>query len=130
MHGREIRPGCSPIFGYGTGVAKEITWEFGGHATLPFLASYVSRGSLRSTFRGNDLDVGSALDPVLVALDIQRLAVKLLGLGVKQVAVCQVIRRRKWRNFSYEEGAARVIKISDYLEHFCNDTKGVFFVEA
>ena len=76
---------------------------------------------------GNDLDAGSAPDPVLVALDIQRLAVKLLGLGVKQVAVCQVIRRRKWRNFSYEECAARVFQVNDYLEHFCNDTEGIFF---
>ena len=66
---------------------------------------------------GNDLDAGSALDPVLVALDIHRLAVKLLGLGTKQVAVCQIIHRRKWPSFSYEEGAARVVQVNEYLEH-------------
>ena len=39
---------------------------------------------------GNNLDAGSAPDPVLVALDIQCLAVKLLGLGIKQVTICQI----------------------------------------
>ena len=98
-----------------------------------FLASghdayrYVSRGCLRSTSGGNDLDAGSAPDPVVVVLDIQRLAVKLLGLGVKQVAVGQIIRRRKWHNLSYEEGAAHVVQVNEYLKHFCNNTEGIFF---
>ena len=73
---------------------------------------------------GNDPGVKSAPSPVLMALNIQRRADKLFDLGARNVAVCQTIRR--WRNFSYEEGAARVIQVNEYLEHFCNDTEWIF----
>ena len=76
---------------------------------------------------GNDWDVKSAPDPCMVACDLQRLASELLAMGVSPVAVCQVVRRQRWRNFSFEEGAARVIALNAELESLCKGVDGMFF---
>lgn len=76
---------------------------------------------------GNDLDGRSYPDPIMVAIDIQRLAVRLLGTGVRRVVVCQICRRQRWRNSSYAVGADRVVQINRYLDAFCSDTDGISF---
>ena len=76
---------------------------------------------------GNYICGRSASPPIMVALDVLRLARRLLESGTKRVAVCQVCRRSRWRGLSYEEGAARVIEINRYLEAFCRDSDCVFF---
>ena len=76
---------------------------------------------------GNDLDGKSAPDPCVVACDLQRLASELLAMGVSRVAVCQVVRRQWWQNFSFEEGVARVITLNEKLESLCKGVDGMFF---
>jgi len=76
---------------------------------------------------GNDICARSASSPIMVAMDVLRLARRLLESGTKRVAVCQVCRRRSWRGLTHEEGTARVIEINRYLEAFCRDSDGVFF---
>ena len=85
MHGRETRPGCSLIFGYRTGVVNYLGIR---GATLPSLSTpaamthiamfHVCADVYILHLGGNDLGAGSAPDPVLVALDIQRLAINCL----------------------------------------------------
>ena len=75
----------------------------------------------------NDLDGKSAPDPCMVAGDLQRFASELLAMGVSRFAVCQVVRRQRWRNFSFEEGAARVIALNAELESLCKGVDGMFF---
>ena len=76
---------------------------------------------------GNDICDRAASPPIMVALDVLRLARRLLDVGTRRVDVCQVCRRSRWRGLSYEDGAARVIEINRYLEAFCRDSDGVFF---
>ena len=57
---------------------------------------------------GNDLD--SQIPPQMIGMRIYELARDVVARHscVKQIVVCQAIRRRKWQHLSYEEGAARV----------------------
>ena len=73
---------------------------------------------------GNDL---STVTPVMVALDIIRLARMLLSSGVQCVCVGQVCRRLPWRNVSHSVGDSLAQELNAYLESFSNDTEGVFF---
>ena len=64
---------------------------------------------------------------VMVASDIQRLVARLVQSGVRSVAVCQVVRRLKWRKASFEVGAARAHQLNSYLKAFSEDMPFVFF---
>ena len=76
---------------------------------------------------GSDICGRAASPPIMVALDVLRLARRLLEAGTSHVVVCQVCRRSRWRGLSFEDGAARVIEINRHLEAFCRDSDGVFF---
>ena len=73
---------------------------------------------------GNDLTTAT---PVMVALDIIRLARRLLSAGVQCVCVGQVCRRLCWRNVTHSVGDSLAQELNSYLEAFSNDTEGVFF---
>ena len=53
---------------------------------------------------GNDICGRAASPPIMVALDVFRLARRLLEAGTRRVVVCQVCRRSRWRGLSYEDG--------------------------
>ena len=76
---------------------------------------------------GNDLDSRSFPNPIMVAIDIQRLALRLLGAEVKRVVVCQICRRQRWRRSSFSIGAERVVQVNRYLGLFCDETEGISF---
>ena len=73
---------------------------------------------------GNDL---STATPVMISLDIIRLARRLLSSGFQCVCVGQVCRHLRWRNVIYLVGASLVQELNAYLESFSIDTEGVFF---
>ena len=75
---------------------------------------------------GNDLDKRYA-NPEAVTASLQLLMMELLAVGVRLVAVCQLVRRRKWRNFSFAVGSARVQQINASLAEFCQRTRGVLY---
>ena len=75
----------------------------------------------------NDLDSQAASTPVMVALDIHRLASRLLASGVKCVCVGQVCCRQQFQTCEYSVGASRVQELNTYLRAFSEDTDGVFF---
>ena len=75
---------------------------------------------------GNSLDRRST-SPAMVALDIIRLANRLLESGVRCGCVGQVCRRLKWRTFNFSVGASYVQELNKYLAAFSSDTDGVFF---
>ena len=75
---------------------------------------------------GNSVDRPST-SPAMVALDIIRLAKRLLESGVTCVCVGQVCRRLKWRTCNFSVGASRVQELNTYLTAFSSDTDGVFF---
>ena len=73
---------------------------------------------------GNDFPAST---PVMIALDIFRLARRLLASGVQCVCIGQVCRRLRWRNVTYAVGASLVQELNYYLESFSRDTEGMFF---
>ena len=73
---------------------------------------------------GNDL---STAKPVMIALDIIRLARRLLSSGVQCVCVGQICRRLRWRNVTHSVGDSLAQELNAYLESFSNDTEDVFF---
>ena len=73
---------------------------------------------------GNDFPAST---PVMIALDIVRLARRLLASGVQCVCIGQVCRRLRWRTVTYVVGASLVQELNYYLESFSRDTEGVFF---
>ena len=76
---------------------------------------------------GNSIAGSGLPDLALVALDIHRLVARLVQYGVRSVAVCQVVRRLKWRNVTFEVGAARADRLNAYLKAFSEDMPFVFF---
>ena len=68
-----------------------------------------------------------ASTPVMIALDIFRLARRLLASGVQCVCIGRVCRRLRWRTVTYSVGASLVQELNYYLESFSRDTDGVFF---
>lgn len=74
---------------------------------------------------GNDLD-SSASSPQLVGLRLYECAKFLVGLGVKQVAVCQIVPRSSWRYLPTLVGNDKVDSINEFLEAVCND-QSIFF---
>ena len=76
---------------------------------------------------GNSISGSGPPDLVMVAIDIPRLVARLVQSGVSSVAVCQVVRRLKWRNASFEVGAARVDQLNSHLKAFSDDMPFVFF---
>ena len=76
---------------------------------------------------GNSISGSDQPDLLMVALDIHRLVARLVESGVRSVAVCQICRCLKWRNASFEVGAARAAQLNSYLEAFCDDMPYVFF---
>ena len=73
------------------------------------------------------LDARSFPNPIMVAIDIQRLALRLLDAGVQRVVVCQICRRHRWRWSSFSIVAERVIQVNWYLGLFCDETEGISF---
>ena len=73
---------------------------------------------------GNDFPAST---PLMIALDIFRLARRLLASGVQCVCIGQVCRRLRWRTVTYAVGASLVQELNYYLESFSRDTEGVFF---
>ena len=75
---------------------------------------------------GNDLDKRYANTEAVTA-NLQLLMMELLAIGAQRVAVCQLVRRRKWHNFSYDVGCARVQQVNEWVAEFCKRTEGVFY---
>ena len=76
---------------------------------------------------GNSIYGSGPPDLVMVAIDIHRQVARLVQSGVRSVAVCQVVRRLKWRNANFEVGAAMVDQLNSYLKAFSEDTPIIFF---
>ena len=57
--------------------------------------------------------------PQAVGSQIGRLGDKLLALGVRQVFLCQIERRKKWRHFDLDTGAVRVASANAALQSAC-----------
>ena len=76
---------------------------------------------------GNSISGSGQPDLVMVAIDIHRLVAQLVQSDVSSVAVCQVVRRLKWRNASFEVGAARADQLNSHLKAFSDDMPFVFF---
>ena len=76
---------------------------------------------------GNSIAGSGPPDLAMVAIDIHRLVARLVQYGVRSVAVCQVVRRLKWRNVTFEVGAARADQLNSYLKAFSEDMPFVFF---
>ena len=57
---------------------------------------------------GNDLDGKFPSPPEAVRSQLGRLGDEWLTLGVRQVCLCQIERRKKWCHFDFDTGAARV----------------------
>ena len=75
----------------------------------------------------NDLDSQAASTPVMVALDIHRLANRLLASGIKCGCVWQAVYRLQFQTCDYSVGTSRVQELNTYLKAFSEDTEGVFF---
>lgn len=83
---------------------------------------------------GNDLDSDDvARDPRMalhIATDIMRETRRWLCVpGVKQIAICQVLCREKWRKLSQEQGRQAVYQINGLLKAACADERKRFFWE-
>ena len=112
---RSASPTSAGLFGDFTVAGRpcEIAYEGIRGATVATLLSpsVMSRVVARRAdvvilhIAGNDICGRSASPPIMVALDVLRLARRLLESGTKRVAVCQVCQRSRWRGLSYEEGA-------------------------
>ena len=76
---------------------------------------------------GNDLDGKSPAPPEAVGLQLGRLGDELLALGVRQVCLCQIERRKKWRHFDFDTGAARVASANAALQSACGGRRGLFY---
>ena len=76
---------------------------------------------------GNDLDGKSPPPPEAVGLQLGRLGDELLALGVRQVCLCQIERRKKWRHFDFDTGAARVASANAALQSACGGRRGLFY---
>ena len=75
---------------------------------------------------GNSLDrLSTSL--AMVALDIIRLAKRVLESCVRCVCVGQVCHRLKWHTFNISAGTACVQELNTYLAAFSSDTDCVFF---
>ena len=75
----------------------------------------------------NDLDIQTASTPVMVALDIHRLASRLLASGVKCVCVGQAVCHLQWQTCENSIMASRVRELNTYFKAFSEDMEGVFF---
>ena len=76
---------------------------------------------------GNDLDGKSPPPPEAVGAQLGRLGDELLALGVRQVCLCQIGRRKKWRHFDFTTGAARVASANAALQSACGGRRGMFY---
>ena len=76
---------------------------------------------------GNDLDGKSPPPPVAVGSQLGRLGDELLALGVGQVCLCQLERRKKWRHFDFATGAARVASANAALQSTCGWCRVLFY---
>ena len=76
---------------------------------------------------GNDLDGKSPPPPEAVGSQLGRLGDELLALGVRQVCLCQIERRKKWRHFDFDTGAARVASANAALQSACGGRRGLFY---
>ena len=75
---------------------------------------------------GNDLDGKFPPPPEAVGSQLGRLGDELLALGVRQVCLCLIERRKKWRHFDYDTGAARVASANTALQSACGGRRGLF----
>ena len=76
---------------------------------------------------GNDLDGKFPPPPEAVGLQLGRLGDELLALGVRQACLCQIERRKKWRHFDFDTGAARVASANTALQSACEGRRGLFY---
>ena len=60
-------------------------------------------------------------------MQLGRLGDELLALGVRQVCLCQIERRKKWRHFDFDTGAARVASANAALQSACGGRRGLFY---
>ena len=67
---------------------------------------------------GNDLD-GKFPPPPEAGSQLGRLGYELLALGDRQVCLCQIERRKKWRHFDLDAGAAPVASANAALQSAC-----------
>ena len=76
---------------------------------------------------GNDIDNASSIPPQFVGMQLYIFAKELVAAGVANVIVCQVIRRRSWRNFDFQEGARHVTCINEFLAAACSGLEHIAF---
>ena len=76
---------------------------------------------------GNDLDGKFPPPPEAVGSQLGRLGDELLALGVRQVCLWQIERRKKWRYFNFDTGAARVASANAALQSACGGRRGLFY---
>ena len=76
---------------------------------------------------GNALDGEFPPPPETVGSQLGRLGDELLALGVRQVCLCQIERRKKWRHFDYDTGATRVASANTALQSACEGRRGLLY---
>ena len=76
---------------------------------------------------GNDLDGKFPPPPEAMGSQLGRLGDELLALSVRQVCLCQIERRMKWRHFDFDTGAARVASANTALQSECEGRRGLFY---
>ena len=76
---------------------------------------------------GNDIDNARGFPPQGVGMQIYELAKRYRAEGVKQVVVCQIVRREKWRHFSFQDGTQAAIMANEFLEAACAGCPGITF---
>ena len=76
---------------------------------------------------GNDLDSKSRPPPQLVGMRIFECAKQIISLGVSRVVVCQIVRREKWRQFSYEAGTMAVTDANEFMQAACGGHATISF---
>ena len=78
---------------------------------------------------GNDLEGKFPPPPEAVGSQLGRLGDDLLALGVRQVCLCQIDRRKKLRHFDFDTGAARVASANAALQSTCGGggCRGLFY---
>ena len=75
----------------------------------------------------NDVDGKFPPPPEAVGSQLGRLGDELLALGVRQVCLCQIERRKKWRHFDFDTGAARVASANTAFQSACEGRRGLFY---
>lgn len=119
-----------------SGIAVSFLSKRGGR--IPWMGSRKIRSKIHRKgpqivimcIGGNDLDSGEERKkPQVVAMDLFTSAKSILQSNhtIKQVGICQIVRRKCWRTFSSLEGDVAVDTVNEFLAAACDGHPSIFF---